>query len=159
MSKRHPIRYVRLFTIPLLWLVLCVAMFTPGCQSPQGGSSNRMASVMIANRSREEIATVTKDVFRAHSYQILRNGPDEYVFEKEGTGMNTFVYGGLSGEAVWVRVKLVLHEQSPGETLVECDAYIIRGHGNKFFEEEQKLPKFQHGPYQELLDQIKMRLH
>jgi hypothetical protein len=153
------VRCVRLFTIPLLWLVPWVAMFTPGCQSPHGWSSNRMASVMIKNQSHELIMTATKDVFREHSYQTLRDGPDEYVFEKQGTGMNTFVYGDLSGEAVWVRVKLVLHEQSPGETLVECDAYIIRGHGNSFFEEEQKLPKYKSGPYQELLDQIKMRLH
>ena len=118
-----------------------------------------MASVMIENRSRDEITTATKDVFREHSYQTVRDGSDEYIFEKKGTSMNTLVYGDLSGEPVWVRVKLALHEQNPGKTLVECDAYIIRGHGNKFFEEEQKLPKFQHGPYQELLDQIKMRLH
>jgi hypothetical protein len=143
----------------LLWLVPWLAMLTPGCQSSHGWSSDRKASVMIANRSREEIMTATRDIFREHSYQILRNGPDEYVFEKRGSSMDTVVYGDLSGEPVWVRVKLVLHEHSPSETLVECDAYIIRGHGNSFFEEEQKLPKYKHGPYQELLDQIKTRLH
>ena len=150
---------VRLVVIALVWLVPWIAVLTLGCQSPHGWTSNRMASVMIKNHSREEITTATKDVFREHSYQTLRNGPDEYVFEKKGSGMNTLVYGDLTGQPVWVRVKVALHEQNPSETLVECDAYIVQGHGNSFFEEERKLPNYGSGPYQELLDQIKMRLH
>ena len=151
-------RYIRLSPAHLLWLVPVLALLALGCRSPHSQISDSMAAVMVENRPREVIVAATRNVFREHAYQTLRDGPDEYVFEKPGTAMNTAVYGDLSGEQVWVRVKVNVQELNPNQTLVECDAYIIRGHSNSFFEEEQKLPKFSGGPYQELLDQIKGRL-
>jgi hypothetical protein len=90
---------------------------------------------------------------------MTRPGPGRLVFEKEGTGMNTLVYGDWSPGKVWIRVKVFLHDLSSAQqVLLECDAYMVGQRGDPHFEEEHKLTSIHRGRYQDLLDEISRRL-
>lgn len=143
--------------IPLSALVLLPLV--PGCHSSKGQSSPHLASVTISDRSFSQVEDVTRAVFQDHQYLGLRTRPGEFVFEKQGTGMNNLVYGDWSTKKVWVRVKVYMRELDPSkQVLVECDAYMVTERGDLRFEEEHKLTWVHRGHYQELLDEISKRL-
>jgi len=142
------------------FLVLAFAL-TPmitGCKSSGATGSKRLASVIIENRSREEIDTTVRAVFEEDNYLGIRQAPDAFMFEKKGTSMNKVVYGDWSDKPVWIRVKLGIHDLKKGQTLVDCDVYMVQDRGDAVFEEQHKLSWLKRGPYQKLLDQIKERL-
>lgn len=105
-----------------------------------------------------EIRRATVEVFERHHY--IKTGdtvsPD-FTFEKPGTTMNTFVYGGWIG-TVWVRVKVYIDPQGGPVFLLRCDPFMVGDHGDPFMEEEHRLTKMKRGPYQELLQEVKMEL-
>jgi hypothetical protein len=116
--------------------------------------------VVISDRSLSQVEAATQAVFTEHGYQMTppRGGP--LVFEKEGTGMNTLVYGDWSGKKVWIRIKVFLHAlDSTAQVLLECDAYMIGEHGDIHFEEEHKLTRVHRGRFQELLDEVSQRVN
>src|SRR5689334_21142992 len=118
----------------VLLLFLSLTCFWSGCHSPNVKQSSRLASVTIKNSTVSQVEDVTRDVFSAHEYLELRTNPGEFVFEKQGTGMNTFVYGDWSEKKVWVRVKVFVSELVYSkEVLLECDAYMVTEHGDKRF--------------------------
>ena len=107
----------------------------------------------------DQIESATQDVFLGQAYQVARSRPGEFVFEKAGTSMNTLVYGDWTPGKVWVRVKVYLQALgTPNEVLLDCDAFMVRDHGDVRFEEEQKLSKMRRGPYQELLEAVKEKV-
>src|SRR5437899_9843293 len=112
----------RRFLIFLPFLLLAWA----GCRSHPSTSSSRLASVLITNHPVIQVEAVTEAVFREHGYQTIRPKTSQLAFEKEGTMMNTVVYGDWSSTKVWVRVKVYLHElTSVQQVLLECDAYMV----------------------------------
>ena len=81
----------------------------------------------------------------------------DFTFEKEGTKMNTLIYGGWTGK-IWVRVKVYIEPLDASEFLLRCDAFMVGDHGDAFVEEEHKLTKVRRGDYQELLKEVKTAL-
>ena len=141
-------------------LGLCLLLAASGCQSPHSSTpSTRLASVIIKDRSMAQIESATQGVFLGHAYQVARPGSADLVFEKEGTSMNTLMYGDWTPGKVWVRVKVYLRQLgSPNEILLECDAFMVNDHGDTRFEEEHKLSKMRRGTYQDLLEEVKKRV-
>lgn len=138
--------------LPLIWL---------GCQSHPGpgGSSGHLASVLITNQPSLRVEQMTRAVFTAHDYKTARPKTGELMFEKEGTGMNSFVYGDWTGKKVWVRAKVFIKEIAASQqVLLACDGYMVVDHGDAHFEEEHKLTGMHRGRFQELLDEINQRL-
>jgi len=106
-----------------------------------------------------QVEAATQAVFKENGYLGTRRPTGEFVFEKEGSSMNTFVYGDWSSEKVWVRVKVFLRElTTPQQVLLECDAYMVAGRGDPRFEDEHKLTGMHRGPYQDLLEKVNQRL-
>ena len=142
-------------------LTLAIGFGNVGCQSPHGqtAGSGNLASVEITGRTTEDIQRMAVAVFTEDYYKLAWQSGGLMVFEKEGSRANNLAYGGLvSGETVVVRVKLVVEELAPGSHLVRSDAFMVRGAGNSFFEEEVPVHKPRRRPYQGYLDQIKKRL-
>ena len=141
-----------------LLLVLQLALSTVGCKSSPRTPSTRLAAIIVTNKPVSEIEAATQSVFKDQGYITSRHLLGDFVFEKQGTGMNTLVYGDWSEKAVWVRVKLSIRRLAAQQHLVECDAYMVNDHGDARFEEEHKLTRMHRGRYQELLEQIGQRL-
>src|ERR1051326_6844414 len=87
--------------LPVIWL---------GCQSHPGSSSGHLASVLITNQPIERVEQMMRAVFVAHDYQIAKPKAGQLIFEKEGTGMNSFVYGDWSDKKVWIRAKVTVNK-------------------------------------------------
>jgi len=135
-------------------VLLMLGFVGAGCQTSHPAPSNRMAWITITNRTLAEVENVTREAFTKHSYQGGRTEPGRFTFEKPGTSWDQFTYGGWIDPNVWKRV-LVTVRQADGQTVVvDCDAYVVRFHGDYRFEEVQKLGKRHRGPYQALLDEI-----
>lgn len=136
----------------LIWIVA-------GCHSQPSVSSSRLASVVITNKPIAEVEAMTRTVFTEHGYQAARGKSSQLVFEKEGTGMNTLVYGDWSSKKVWVRVKVYFQELNSAEqVLLECDAFMVGDHGDIHFEEEHKLTRVHRGRFQDLLNEVSQQL-
>ena len=144
----------------LLLLAPFLVLISAGCQSPHSTSSPYLAAVMIKDKSVAQVEAVTQAVFEDHGYQRVRVNSAELVFDKEGTGMNTLVYGDWSTKKIWVRVKVFLHELKPERQLrLACDAFMVGEHGDPRFEEEHKLTSIHRGRYQDLLEKVTQRLN
>jgi hypothetical protein len=142
-----------LISFPLLLLVWA------GCHTHPPTPSSRLASVIITNHPLEQVEVVTATVFKEHGYQTVPSKGQQLLFEKEGTGMDTLVYGDWSPKKVWVRVKVDAHMLiSVEQVLLECDAFMVGEHGDLHFEEEHKLTSVHRGRFQELLDEVSKRL-
>ncbi len=142
-----------LLFVPLLGLVLA------GCHSPNGSPSPYLAAVNIKDKPREEVEAATQTFFEDQGYHTSRAKSGELVFDKEGTSMNTFVYGDWSTKKVWVRVKVFLLEMKPEKQIrLACDAFMVGEHGDVRFEEEHKLTRLHRGTYQDMLEKISRKL-
>jgi hypothetical protein len=141
------------FTYLVLGLLL--ALFGVGCKSTPKTSSNRLASVVIKDRTSEEIETAIRNVFEKHDYELsARRDGGAMIFEKKGTVMNGLVYGDWYSGGVWERVKVYHGELEPKRTLLDCDAYMVQEHDDPFFQSERKPYKSRRHLYQELLDEV-----
>ena len=146
-------------SIRLLLLAAFLALSSAGCQSPHGVSSPYLAAVIIKDRPLAQVEAATQAVFEDQGYLGSRTKSGELVFDKEGTGMNTLVYGDWSPKKVWVRVKVFLHELKPEQQVrLACDAFMVGEHGDSRFEEEHKLTSLHRGRYQDLLEKVTQRL-
>src|SRR5947207_2599450 len=112
-------RLVWILFLPLIWL---------GCQTHPSNPSGHLAWVVITNQPMTRVEQITRAVFAAHEYQIARPKQGQLVFEKEGTGMNTLVYGDWSSKKVWIRAK-VFTQDSSAQVLLACDGYVVVDHG------------------------------
>lgn len=105
---------------------------------------------------------MTEQVFRADGYEGYVPPAGEMVFEREGSRMSTFAYGGLmaahEGAATWVRVRVNLVNLGEGTHRLQAQAYMVPYHGDSFAEEEKRISNFRSGPYQSLLDKVKKDL-
>jgi hypothetical protein len=114
---------------------------------------------LITNQPAVLVEAETETVFKQHGYQASRSKTSELVFEKEGTDMDTLVYGDWSPKKVWVRVKVHVYDlSSVQQVLLECDAFMVVDHGDTHFEEEHELTSVRRGRFQDLLDEVSQRL-
>ena len=142
-----------------LFLLPGLVLAWAGCRSHPATPSSRLASVLITNQPAVLVEAETETVFKQHGYQASLSKSSQLVFEKEGTGMNTLVYGDWSANKVWVRVKVYVHDLSSiQQVLLECDAFMVAEHGDTHFEQEHKLTSIHRGRFQDLLDEVSQRL-
>lgn len=141
--------------------LLCTAL-SSGCRSLSEPASASFASVVIANRSVQEIEQAAGAVFQADGYRTFRTVGGDLVFEKEGSRKNQIAYSGFVGthygEQVNVRVRAEIVDLGAGTHRLQCKAYMVRDAGNDVFEEEVPLSNLRGQPYQKLLDETASRL-
>ena len=141
-----------------MW-VLLVLLACGGCRSLNQPASASFASVVIGNRTVEEIRLATAAVFTEAGYETFHTAKGDMVFQKEGTKMNQIAHGGwLEDGSVRERVRTEIVSLLDGTHRLQCKAYMVRHAGDSFFEEEVRLHKPRSGPYQRYLDEIKKRL-
>ena len=138
----------------LLPLALLAAALATGCRSPNAPASNRMASVMVTNRSAEQIEAAIRAVFEKHGYEAGKSEEDELVFEKKGSVMNGVVYSDWYSGGVWERIKVFQRELSPTATVVECDAYMVQEREDPLFAKEHKEYWTRKGRCRKLLNEV-----
>jgi hypothetical protein len=142
-----------------LFFLPCLLLAWAGCRSHPASPSSRLASVVITNQPAVLVEAETETVFKQHGYQASRSKTSQLVFEKEGTRMDTLVYGDWSPKKVWVRVNVYVHDlTSIQQVLLECDAFMVAEHGDTHFEEEHKLTSVHRGRFQDLLNEVSQRL-
>jgi len=138
-----------------LWLgAVVLAGGLAGCTTTSPSPNKNMASVEIAGRTMVEIFETTEQVFREASYTKAPG----FVFERKGSAWDNFSYGGWSGNAVWVRIRLTLDPRGSNAWYLDGDVYMVRDRGDVSMEEEQKPWVSKRGECQKLLNQIKARL-
>jgi hypothetical protein len=151
--------HMRRFASPLMVMALCLTFFLTGCKSTPQTPSNRLASVVIKDRTPDEIEAATRTVFEKHDYDLSpRRDGGAMVFEKKGTFMNGLVYGDWYSGGVWERVKVYHIDMEPGRTLVDCDAYMVQEHDDPFFQSERKPYTSRRHVYQKLLEEVAREL-
>jgi hypothetical protein len=142
--------------ILLLGLLLMV-----GCQSGKPASAS-FASVTIPGKTPQEICNAAATVFQENGYQVASLNPSAMVFQKEASRMKSMAYNGVVnthyGAVTLERVKAELVDLGAGSFRLQCQASIVRGAGDSFFEDESRLSNLRSGPYQSLLNKVAKRL-
>lgn len=141
------------FLLSLVLSVVCLA----GCHTSRPSSAS-FASVVIENRTPDQIRQTAVAVFAGDGYRAASLSGDELVFEKEGTRGDQIAYGSIVGDqAIRVRVRTVIVPLAPQQHRLQCKAYMVREAGTSF-EDEVRLKNFRSGPYQKLLEEVAVRL-
>jgi hypothetical protein len=144
-----------------LALPLLCGLLSAGCCSLGKPASASFASVAISGKTAGEIRDATIAVFRENVYQVFGSS-EGLTFEKEGTKGNTLAHEGpfaaYQGAVTIIRVRASLVALGSGVWRLQCQAYMVSGAGDSFFENEHKLADFRSGPYQDLLDEVARRL-
>jgi hypothetical protein len=137
-----------------------LALAGAGCGATKPGSAS-FASVVIRGHEPNEIRDVTIAVFQEEGYQAGAMG-GQLVFQKEASRMTSLAYEGVvathEGTTTLVRVKADLVNVGDGAYRLQCQAYVVKGAGDAFFSEEQRLANVRSGPYQAILDKVAKRL-
>jgi len=141
--------------------IAALAVVAAGCRLGQPGSAS-FASVVIPDRSPEQIQDAAVQVFRADGYAAYQAGPGQMVFQKEGTKMNNIGQNGIVdtyyGGQTMIRVRAEIVALGTGSCRLQCQAYMVRNAGDSFFEDEHPLATIRRGPYQHLLDKVAKQL-
>ena len=144
-----------------LALLLGCGVLGAGCCSLGKPASASFASVSISGKSAGEIRDATIADFRENGYQVFGSS-EGLTFEKEGTKGNTLAHEGpfaaYQGAVTIIRVRAALVALGSGVWRLQCQAYMVSGAGDSFFEREDKLADFRSGPYQDMLDAVAKRL-
>lgn len=148
-------------TLPgFLSLLLVCGLFSAGCHLGQPASAS-FASVTITGKSGGQIRDATLAVFRENGYRASASG-QQLIFEREGSRANTISRDGLAaaqaGAVTIVRVRVDLVDLGGGSQRLQCQAFMVSGAGDAFFENEVRLANFRSRPYQDLLDEVAKRL-
>ena len=146
--------------LKFLSLTLACGLAGAGCHLGQPASAS-FASVTISGKSAGEIRDATIAVFRENGYQVFASSHG-LTFEKEGTKANSISRDGLVGShygaVTIIRVRAELVDLGNGAQRLQCQAYMVSGAGDAFFEDEHRLANLRSGPYQDLLDEVDKRL-
>jgi hypothetical protein len=147
--------------LKFLPLALVCGLAGFGCSSLSQPASASFASVTINGRTPVEIRDTTLAVFRENGYRA--SGSEQgLIFEKEGSKANAISREGLVGAhygaVTIIRVRVELVDLGAGAQRLQCQASMVSGAGDAFFENESRLANFRSGPYQKLLDKVAKRL-
>lgn len=120
------------------------------------GKAKGMAWVEIPGKTSEQVAAAAKKVFIGDGYELIEHKDAELVFEKPGSRMQDFSYGGLlSQDGVWVKAVLKITPKGDSTCWVCCDAYMVKNRDDEFFRDETKVLKLFGREYQLLLNRVK----
>ena len=152
------IDFRRPLLVASLFCGLLASILASGCKSANSDLTGRMASILVTNRSPEEIDTSIHVVFDRHEF--VEGKSDEYklIFEKPASLMSGVVYSDWYSGGVWERIKVYRRDVKPGVTIVECDGYMVKEHDDPLFAEEKKQYKTKRAHCQKLMDEIAVEL-
>jgi hypothetical protein len=143
-----------------VFLSALLMFFGAGCGATKPASAS-FASVIIRGQPPEMISATTVMVFQEDGY-AARSQDGELLFEKESSRMTNIAYEGLVGShygaQTLVRVKVSLVDLGAGAHRLQCQAFVVKDAGDKFFAEEQKLANIRSRPFQNLLDEVASRM-
>jgi hypothetical protein len=129
-----------------------------GCRSLSKPGSASFASVTIRNHSSQEIAAATAKVFGEDGYAGGLSNTGQLVFQKEASRATTLSREGIfatqQGSQTANRVRAEIVPLADGSHRLQCQAYVVRGAGDAFFEDEVRLSNMRSGPYQSLLNKV-----
>ena len=132
-----------------------------GCKSGKPGSAS-FASVVIHNRTAEEIQNTAGQVFREDGYAGGPVGGNRMVFQREASRWTTISRQGFvaahEGARTYERVRAELVDLGGGSHRLQCEAFVVTGNGDSFFEEEIRKTNIRSGPYQSLLNKVAKKL-
>ena len=135
------------------------ALILAGCATPPNKTgSPRLASVIIQDRSTNQIAAALTAAFGRHEYKLMRHKDDAMVFEKRGTLMNNLAYGDWYGGSITDRVGVYQKDLGSGKTLVDCDAWMVQDADDPFFEKPRSMGSGRRSTYQKILDEAEADL-
>lgn len=145
-------------TFPCVLLALTLA----GCRSASGPGSASFASVIIKNHTPKEIHDAAADVFREEGFAAFQVAPDRLVFEKEASRLASLSRDGLvatqAGARTIERVRTELVNLGGGTYRLQCQAYMVSGAGDSFFENEVAKTHIRSGPYRSLMNKVGKKL-
>lgn len=146
----------RIFTCVLFVLALV------GCKSASGPGSASFASVTIKNHTPAEIHAAAADVFREDGFAAFQVAPDRMVFEKEASRLASLSRDGLvatqAGARTIERVRTELVDLGGSTYRLQCQAYMVSGAGDSFFENEVAKTHMRAGPYRSLMNKVGKKL-
>jgi hypothetical protein len=141
---------------------LALALAGAGCHSLSEPGSASFASVTIQNHSAQEIAAATAQVFGADGYRGGPSATGQMVFEKEASRATTLSRDGLvatqAGAHTINRVRAEIVPLNGGASRLQCQAYMVTGGSDAFFQDEVRLTNIRSGPYQSLLNKVAAQL-
>jgi hypothetical protein len=133
-----------------------------GCSSVSGPASASFASVTIHNHTPAEIHATTGKVFREDGFAGVQTGPTRMLFQKEASRMESISRDGLiatqSGARTVERVRTELVDLGGGSYRLQCEAFMVSGAGDAFFENEVRKTNLRAGPYRSLLRKVAKEL-
>jgi hypothetical protein len=123
-----------------------------GCRSLDGPGSASFASVTISNRSAAEIMAATTQVFIADGYRGGQTAAQGMVFDKEASRATSLSREGLVGTQAGAqtinRVRVDLVSLTGGQYRLQCQAFMVTGGSDPFFQDEVPLANLRRRPYQ-----------
>lgn len=146
---------------PALVAVL-LALVGAGCGAFKAGSAS-FASVIIKGHSSEEIMRVTAQVFKEDGYAGGSMKGRPMVFQKEASRATTMSREGLAntyyGAQAIDRVVVEIVALSGGQQRLQCQAFVVTGGSDPFFQNEVPLTNVRSGPYRSLLNKVAKQLN
>jgi hypothetical protein len=143
-------------------LSVALGLLGSACSSMSGPGYASFASVRIENRSMAEVEATTQQVFGENGYVGGAPISGRMVFEKEGSRATTVAREGFmaaqSGARSIVRVRAQVVRLEGDAYRLQCEAFMVTGAGDSFFEEEHRLTNVRGAPYQRLLNEVARRL-
>lgn len=136
------------------WLLLIGLACLTGCKTADEAHSGHMVSVEISGHTESEIQQAAAAVFQANGYTKA----GVLTFEKAGTSWETANYGGWSADKVWIRMRADISPTETGQYILDCDAYVVEGHGEAGMEIERKFWFAKRTECKQILDKIKATL-
>jgi len=146
-----------------MWLS-CGALLSvvAGCQTVGGtsGDGKDLAAVSLKADSLQQVKQATLLVFAQKGYALDFDSAKQLVFAKRASTGSNILYGGWPGidPPVEDRVQLYIAEDGPGEFTLHCDAYVVSGSGQGFFEEKRPVYKTRASAYRKLLEDVKKQI-
>ena len=131
-----------------------------GCRTtdPNIPKTDSLAALIIYGADNQDIRKASREVFLEQQFLQTITNATLMTFEKRGSTMDDIAYGSFLNNESWIRAKLTIEPMDEERHLLECRVFMVRNHGESFFEEEKKLSRFKRGQYQDLLDEIRLRV-
>jgi hypothetical protein len=85
------------------------------------------------------------------------NAPTTYLDQMNAEPFEPFTFS-PAGARTLVRVRAEVVALEPGSHRLQCQAYMVSGAGDSFFEDEHRLANLRSGPYRRLLEEVAKRL-
>jgi hypothetical protein len=160
-TTAYMLSHVRL-SYPAVVTLALLSLMGAGCSSLSGPGSASFASVTIADRTPEEIAATTTQVFVADGYRGGLTKSGQLLFEKEASRATSFAREGLVGAyyggQTINRVRAEIVPLGHGSYRLQCKAFMVTGGPDPFFQDEVPVTNARSGPYRSLLRKVEKQL-